>query len=91
MPLKAPGNFSLLEVRSSNEAVLSWSTVPLESVRGELRGYKVQTWTENEGEESMREINIVGANETKAAIKKFIPFSKNYVRILAYNGQYVFV
>lgn len=86
-PKQAPGNFTAV-VKSSTSALLSWSLVPPETVRGELRGYKVQTWIDRDGEGGMRELTIEGANTTEALIKKFIPYSKNYVRILAYNGRY---
>ncbi|XP_063975708.1 neuroglian-like isoform X2 [Diachasmimorpha longicaudata] len=87
-PTTAPGNFTVEEVRSSTTAVLSWSRVPLESVRGELKGYKVQTWTERDGEDGMREITLEGAGITRAAIDKFVPFSKNYVRMFVFNGRF---
>lgn len=58
-----------------------------ESVRGELQGYKIQTWTEKEGEKGMRDIDIRGGNITHAEVNKFVPYSKNFVRILAYNGR----
>lgn len=73
-------------MKSSTVALLSWSPVPEESVRGELKGYKIQTWTERESEKGMREVDIRGGNKTHAEVNKFIPYSKNFVRILAYNG-----
>lgn len=60
--------------------------MPEESVRGELQGYKIQTWTEKDGEKGMREIDIRG-NKTHALVTKFIPYSKNFARVLAYNGR----
>ncbi|XP_014473407.1 PREDICTED: neuroglian isoform X2 [Dinoponera quadriceps] len=89
VPLQAPGNFTLLHLKSSTTAQLSWTPVPEESVRGELQGYKIQTWTEKQGEKGMHEIDIHGGNTTQAEVSKFIPYSKNFVRILAYNGRYV--
>jgi len=64
-----------------------WSPVPEDSVRGELVGYKIQTWTERDGEKGMREIDIRGSNKTEALVEKFVPYSKNYVRMLVYNGR----
>ncbi|KAI4487248.1 hypothetical protein M0804_005397 [Polistes exclamans] len=89
VPLQAPGNFTLVTIKSSTSAVLSWNTVPEESVRGELKGYKIQTWTEKEGEKGMREIDIRGSHMTRVLVDKFIPYTKNFVRVLAYNGRYV--
>lgn len=54
-------------------------------MRGHLRGYKIQTWTDKDSEE-VRDINILG-NQTKAIITKFIPYRKNYAKIMAYNGR----
>ncbi|XP_066590095.1 neuroglian isoform X2 [Prorops nasuta] len=88
VPLQAPGNFTVNQVKSSTTAHLSWNVVPEESVRGELQGYKIQTWTERDGERGMREIDVRGGSTTTAMINKFVPYSKNYVRILAYNGRY---
>lgn len=76
----------MIQVRSPTSALFNWSPVPIESVRGELKGYKIRTWTEKEDEEKFREINIKG-NKTHALVNKFIPFSKNFVKILLYNGR----
>lgn len=87
VPLFAPGNFTLNQIKSSTTAQLSWSPVSVESVRGELQGYKIQTWTDRESEKGeMREINIQG-NQTHAVVTKFIPYRKNFARIMAYNGR----
>ncbi|KAG7203224.1 hypothetical protein KM043_010327 [Ampulex compressa] len=88
VPVQAPGNFTLHQVKSSTSAHFSWNAVSEDSVRGELQGYKIQTWTEKDGEKGLREIDLRGGNRTSALINKFVPYSKNYVRILAYNGRY---
>ncbi|XP_058802233.1 neuroglian isoform X2 [Phymastichus coffea] len=88
VPKQAPGNFTLVEVRSSTTALLSWTKVPDETVKGELRGYKIETWTDRDGEEALREYNVEGAVKTYALVNKFVPYSKNYVRIKAYNGRF---
>ncbi|XP_046622366.1 neuroglian isoform X1 [Neodiprion virginianus] len=87
VPQQAPGNFTLLEVIGSTSASLSWNPVPEESIRGEFKGYKIQTWTDKDGEEGMREIHVKN-DTTHTQFSKFVPYSKNYVRILAYNGRY---
>ncbi|KAF4518843.1 hypothetical protein B566_EDAN006694 [Ephemera danica] len=87
VPMLPPRNFSVLTVTDSTSALLSWEPVTPESVRGEFKGYKIQTWTERDGEENLREIHIP-SDTNRALINKFVPHSKNYARILAYNGHY---
>ncbi|CAG0901644.1 unnamed protein product, partial [Darwinula stevensoni] len=87
VPLGAPENFTLVQVVDHNTAMFNWSRVPEESVRGHFRGYKIQTWTDEEGEERLREI-IIDGNATMAAPDKFIPYSRNFARILVFNGAY---
>ena len=87
VPLQSPSNLTLAEVRSSTSALLEWNPVPPESVRGELQGYKIETWIDRDGEEAMREFDVKGGNKTYALVNKFVPYSRNYVRIKAYNGR----
>uniref|UniRef100_A0A6V7JAT1 Uncharacterized protein n=1 Tax=Bracon brevicornis TaxID=1563983 RepID=A0A6V7JAT1_9HYME len=87
-PTEAPGNLTLIGEPTSTTAELSWSPVSPESVRGLLRGYKFQIWTEEDGESGMKEIDVIGANTTHAIINKFVPNSKNFVRAVAYNGRF---
>lgn len=48
---------------------------------------QIQTWTDKDGEENLREIHVT-ADTNRALINKFVPHSKNFARILAYNGRY---
>ena len=75
-----------MEVKSGTTALFSWNGVPVDSVRGELKGYKIQTWN-RESEDNKREIIIKGGNKTVAQVTKLIPYSKNFARIFVYNGQ----
>lgn len=86
-PLEAPSNFTLVQVNSGTTALLSWNPVSAESVRGHFKGYKIQTWTDKGKEDNMREI-LVKDDVRKALVTKFVPHSKNYARILAYNGRF---
>ncbi|XP_059480515.1 neuroglian isoform X2 [Neocloeon triangulifer] len=85
-PIQAPRDFNVTVIDSTS-ALLSWEQVTDESVRGEFKGYKIQTWTDKEGIENMREIHVAKDN-SRALINKFIPYSKNFVRIMAYNGRF---
>lgn len=86
VPQQAPTNFTLVKIESGTTALFSWNPVPIESVRGELRGYKIQTWNK-EGSENMKEIILEGSNKTIAQVTKLIPFSTNHARVFVYNGQ----
>lgn len=84
-PLQAPSNFTLVQIQSATTAWLSWNPVPLDSVRGHFRGYKIKTWTENRV--GHREIQVQG-EATNALVNNFVPFSKNYAQVYVYNGKY---
>ncbi|EDW07901.2 neuroglian isoform X1 [Drosophila mojavensis] len=84
-PLEAPTNFSMQQVTSATTAYVGWNKVSEESVRGHFKGYKIQTWTDKEGEEGMREIHTI---DNGALVTQFKPDSKNYARVLAYNGRF---
>ncbi|XP_014258139.1 neuroglian isoform X2 [Cimex lectularius] len=87
VPLEAPGNFTVINVTSSTDAVLSWNHVDPNSVQGHFKGYKIQTWTEKEGEANLREHFIEG-HVNRAIVNKFVPNSKNFARVLVYNSRY---
>lgn len=86
MPLQAPTNFMVQKVTGSTSALLSWNPVTEESIRGFFKGYKIQTWIDKDGEEGMQEIHLKN-DTTETLVSKFVPYSKNYVRVLAYNGR----
>lgn len=56
-------------------------------MRGHFKGYKIQTWTEGEGEDNYREI-IIKNDAEKALVQKFTPDALNFARILAFNDRY---
>lgn len=87
VPTQAPTNFTLVQVTASTSALLSWNPVSPESIRGHFKGYKIQTWTDREGESSMKEVHIKG-DTTRALVTKFVPHSKNHARVLVFNGRY---
>lgn len=81
----APGNFTLIQIQSPTAALLSWNPVPLGSIRGHFRGYKIKTWTENKV--GHREIQVQG-DATKALVNNFVPYSKNFAQVYVYNDKY---
>ncbi|XP_066248839.1 neuroglian isoform X1 [Euwallacea similis] len=84
-PLEAPQNFTVLNVQSPTNALLSWIAVPLESVRGHFKGYKIRTWSDQSPIHN--EIQVQGGN-AKALVNTFVPNSKNYAQVYVYNGKY---
>ncbi|CAG0896608.1 unnamed protein product, partial [Cyprideis torosa] len=85
MPLEAPRNFTVRRVVDAQTAVLSWEPVTPGSVRGEFKGYKIQTWTEEDP--SVRDI-IVAPDAVETVLNKFIPYSRNFAHVLVFNGAY---
>lgn len=86
-PSAAPRLFRLLETRDSKSALFEWDPVPPHTINGHFKGYKIQTWTESEGEDAKREV-IVPSNVTRALASIFKPFSRNFVQVLAFNDAY---
>lgn len=87
IPAEAPRNFSLEKVVGPRGAIVTWESVSPESIRGEFKGYKIQTWTEDTGEEKFREI-IMKSDSTRSLVHSFKPFATNYARVLAFNGAF---
>lgn len=87
-PSEAPSNFSIrYPAIGPRSAIVSWNPVSPESIRGEFKGYKIQTWTEESGQEKFREI-IMKSDSTQSLVQSFKPFARNYARVLAFNGAY---
>ena len=57
------------------------------SIRGDFKGYKIQTWTEKDGEQKYREI-IMKSDSTRSLVQSFKPYARNYARVMAFNGAY---
>ena len=85
VPTMAPPGFTLINVQTPTTALLSWSPVPLESIRGHFKGYKIKTWTDHKT--GHREIQVQG-EATKALVTNFEPYSKNHAQVYVYNGKY---
>ena len=86
-PSEAPKQFTLREVMGPRSALVSWEPVSKESLSGEFKGYKIQTWTRESGEKKYREIIMV-PDTTQALVTSFKPHAENFARILAFNGAY---
>lgn len=55
------------------------------SYSGHFKGYKIETWTEKEGEIRAREMI---SNASKAFVNKFVPHTVNLVRVRVINSAY---
>merc|ERR1711884_757879 len=86
-PAEAPTEFTLREVVGPRSAVVSWNPVSPDSIRGDFKGYKIQTWTEQSTEDKFREI-IMKSDSTNSLVQSFKPYAINYARVLAFNGAY---
>lgn len=84
-PELAPTNFSLIELVGPTNALLGWNPVPLRSVRGHFKGYKIKTWSDTSP--IYNEIQVQG-NDAKALVTNLVPFTKNYAQVYVYNGRY---
>ncbi|CAH0562169.1 unnamed protein product [Brassicogethes aeneus] len=84
-PELAPRNFSLLSIQSATTAILSWEPVPVESVKGDFKGYKIKTWSDQSPIHN--EIQVQGLAKT-ALVNTLVPFTKNYAQVYVYNGKY---
>lgn len=87
VPLQAPTNFTLVKIHAPTKALLMWNPVSNESVRGNLMGYKIESWTDSDSEKNRKETHVRG-DATKALVTRFVPHTKNYARVFVYNGQY---
>jgi len=86
-PAEAPTNFILHEVVGPRSAIVEWTPVSMASIRGDFKGYKIQTWTEKDGEQKYREI-IMKSDSTRSLVQSFKPYAKNFARVMAFNGAY---
>jgi neuronal cell adhesion protein len=66
---------------------VSWNPVSPQSLRGKFEGYKIQTWTDTDGEDDRREI-LVKHDVTRAVVDQLVPFTKNYLVAMTYNTDY---
>ncbi len=58
-----------------------------ESLQGKFEGYKIETWTESDGEDVYRTIKTQNS-VTQAVVDKLIPYSRNFLRVYAYNTDH---
>ncbi|RWS01994.1 Neuroglian-like protein [Dinothrombium tinctorium] len=86
-PSQAPRNFLIRVPIEAKSALFVWDPVPDSSINGHFKGYKIQTWTADEGEDRMREV-VVPPNVTTALVDIFKIFSKNVFQVLAFTDMF---
>ncbi|XP_022649065.1 neuroglian-like [Varroa jacobsoni] len=86
-PSEVPQEFRLIRVEDAKSAEFRWRPVSPDSVNGHFKGYKIQTWTNEEGKDKMREL-VVPSNQTYALARIFKPNTKNYVQVRVFNEQH---
>lgn len=84
-PTEAPTNFTFKEKLDSTVAMFGWHPVSPESVNGHLKGYKIESWSENESD---AHIFYAQADSNNALLSNLRPNALNYARIRALNNQY---
>ncbi|XP_050956525.1 neuronal cell adhesion molecule-like isoform X9 [Labeo rohita] len=90
-PSAAPGNVQVL-VQNSTLAEVRWSPVPLESVRGRLRGYKVHYQRErslhrHNSHHGKQRTEIFSPNKTNGKLPDLLPYSVYSLHVTAFNGR----
>lgn len=86
-PLVAPSQLSVLKILNSTTAVVYWKPVSADSIRGIFKGYKLETWTSDEGYRNRRVI-VVPGNHTVVILKVLQPSAQNNLRVWAFNGGF---
>uniref|UniRef100_A0A2P2I497 Neuroglian-like n=1 Tax=Hirondellea gigas TaxID=1518452 RepID=A0A2P2I497_9CRUS len=89
VPSEAPKNLRIDgEPRDATTARLFWDPVSNTSINGHFKGYKIQTWTEDETESKARDVIVGNNGEPSALVQSFVPYTRNYARVLVFNGAH---
>ncbi|XP_051547377.1 neuronal cell adhesion molecule a isoform X9 [Myxocyprinus asiaticus] len=90
-PTVAPENVQV-SVQNGTVAEVHWDTVPLSTVRGRLKGYKVSYWKlrslhKQDSEPEKPRVLIFSGNETEGHLSGLHPYSQYSLNIRAFNGK----
>lgn len=77
----------MVKINAPTKALLSWDPVPAQSVRGHFMGYKIEVWTDSDGDKNHREVHVKG-DATRTLVTKLVPHSKNYAKVYVFNSRY---
>ncbi|CAH1112856.1 unnamed protein product [Psylliodes chrysocephalus] len=84
-PVRAPTNFTLLDILGPTTALFSWEPVPKESIRGHFKGYKIKIWSKTSP--IAKDIYVKG-DTSKALISNFDPYTTCYAQVNVFNNKY---
>ncbi|XP_049817561.1 neuroglian isoform X2 [Aethina tumida] len=84
-PEQAPQNFTLMSIQSATTAILGWEPVPIESVKGQFKGYKIKIWSD---QSPVPNEILVQGEAKRALVNTLVPFTQNYAQVYVYNGKY---
>nr|XP_014349964.1 PREDICTED: neuronal cell adhesion molecule isoform X2 [Latimeria chalumnae] len=91
LPMVAPGNMRV-HVINSTLAKVHWDSVPMKSVRGHLKGYKIYYWKERSLVKRKRRhvekkiLTFIG-NKTHGMLPGLEPFSLYKLNVRVFNGK----
>lgn len=85
-PEQAPTNLTLINVIGQS-ANLSWNRVPLKTLNGDFKGYKIQIWNDIDGKVNMSE-TLIKKDVTNYLVDGLRPGTINYAQVLVLNNDY---
>ncbi|XP_065315901.1 neuroglian-like [Gordionus sp. m RMFG-2023] len=88
VPISGVPDFRLIDINGPDSARLAWGKVNGRTLNGEFKGFKILTWTPQEGLEKARETIISDPNQNTIVVKTFKPFSTNMAAIRVFNNYY---
>lgn len=84
IPTQEPRNFKLIKLISPTKGLFSWDPVPMDSIRGRFRGYKIQAWADGDNRETRLQEVMLG-NSTVAEVEILKAFANNTAQVMAAN------
>ncbi|XP_048011137.1 neuronal cell adhesion molecule a isoform X11 [Megalobrama amblycephala] len=91
LPTVAPENIKV-SIQNGTVAEVRWEAVPLSTVQGRLKGYKVSYWKmrslhKQDSEPEKPQVLIFSGNETEVRLPGLHPYSQYALNIRAFNGK----
>lgn len=87
VPTDAPSKFNVTEILDGHRAIFSWSPVDTRTIRGQFKGYKIETWSAEEGEQTSSD-TVFPPGVTSGQVTNLRPYAMNRAQIRVFNGAY---